>query len=81
LCEEFWHDDDESHTITKFMGSHAKQVSQLQPKSEMYIEAMEMLSQASYDAFALEWSMLCQDCTDCWTTTGKLKFNSKLNKL
>jgi hypothetical protein len=39
--------------------------------NEMALEAMEMLSQASHTDLAFEWSMLCQDCTDCWTQTGK----------
>ena len=25
----------------------------------------------SHSELAFEWSMLCQDCTDCWTRTGK----------
>ena len=25
----------------------------------------------SHSHLAMEWSMLCQDCTDCWTGTGK----------
>jgi hypothetical protein len=39
--------------------------------NEMALEAMEMLSQASHTDLAFEWSMLCQDCTDCWTQTGE----------
>ena len=31
------------------------------------------LAHASNSDLAFEWSMLCQDCTDCWTGTGKMK--------
>jgi hypothetical protein len=50
-----------------------------QPKNGMFLEAMELLSQASYDDLAFEWSMLCQECTECWTHTGK-KSPSMLQK-
>ena len=29
------------------------------------------LSRASHHDLAFEWSMLCQECTECWTGTGK----------
>ena len=32
----------------------------------------ESLSRASHHDLAFEWSMLCQECTECWTGTGKL---------
>jgi hypothetical protein len=25
---------------------------------------------ATYRDLHFDWSMLCQDCTECWTTTG-----------
>ena len=31
----------------------------------------ESLSLASHHDLAFEWSMLCQECTECWTGTGK----------
>lgn len=31
------------------------------------------LAQASHSDLAFEWSMLCQECTDCWTGNGKTK--------
>ena len=39
--------------------------------NEMALEAVELLSNASHTDLAFEWSMLCQDCAECWTTTGK----------
>ena len=33
--------------------------------------AVESLAGASHSVLAVEWSMLCQDCTDCWTLTGR----------
>jgi hypothetical protein len=45
----------------------------------MALEAVELLSQASHTDLAFEWSMLCQDCTECWTQTGqKETYNFKL---
>ena len=38
------------------------------------ISEAESLSHASHEDLAFEWSMLCQDCTDCWTGTGKTYF-------
>ena len=32
---------------------------------------MAALASASYTDLAFEWSMLCQDCVNCWTDTGK----------
>ncbi len=29
-----------------------------------------LLSEASNQDLAFEWSMLCQDCTDCWSGSG-----------
>jgi hypothetical protein len=29
------------------------------------------LAHASHHDLAFEWSMLCQDCTECWTGTGR----------
>ena len=29
------------------------------------------LATASHAELAFEWSMLCQDCTECWTGTGR----------
>ena len=31
----------------------------------------ESLSRASHHDLAFEWSMLCQECTECWSGTGK----------
>ena len=39
--------------------------------NEMALEAVELLSEANHTDFAFEWSMLCQDCTECWTQTGQ----------
>ncbi len=32
------------------------------------------LSQASHSDLAFEWSMLCQNCIDCWSGTGELSY-------
>ena len=43
------------------------------PEYEYYSgqgEILEQLSHASHSDLAFEWSMLCQDCTECWTGTG-----------
>jgi hypothetical protein len=45
--------------------------------NEMALEAVELLSNASHTDLAFEWSMLCQDCAECWTTTGKTPVRSK----
>ena len=31
----------------------------------------ELLARLSNTDLAFEWSMLCQDCTDCWSQHGK----------
>lgn len=36
-----------------------------------------LLAKLSNSDLAFEWSMLCQDCTDCWSQHGKSK-NGKL---
>jgi hypothetical protein len=56
---------------TLFGNSVSESNSMVLVSNEMALEAMEMLSQASHTDLAFEWSMLCQDCTDCWTQTGK----------
>lgn len=78
-------DEDEvitlSETVTNLLKSQVSAISSEdleksdsfrgQPQNGMFMEAMELLSQASYNDLAFEWSMLCQDCTECWTHTGK----------
>ena len=44
--------------------------------NEMALEAVELLSEANHTDLAFEWSMLCQDCTECWTQTGQKPFHS-----
>lgn len=88
LGDEVCHDaDDEDEeevitlpeTMTKYLKSQVEEVVksadlfQTPPQNGMFLEAMEMLSQASYSDLAFEWSMLCQDCPECWTTTGKIE--------
>ena len=34
-------------------------------------EDLAALASASYTDLAFEWSMLCQDCVNCWTETGR----------
>ena len=40
--------------------------------SKVHCTAMaELLARLSNTDLAFEWSMLCQDCTDCWSQHGK----------
>ena len=32
---------------------------------------MDFSHATSHSDLAMEWSMLCQECTDCWTGTGR----------
>jgi hypothetical protein len=40
------------------------------PSNFMPFSSLNYL-QASHAQLALEWSMLCQECTDCWTKDGE----------
>ncbi len=40
------------------------------PSNFMPFSSLNYL-QASHAQLALEWSMLCQECTDCWTKNGE----------
>ena len=38
-----------------------------------------LLAKLSNSDLAFEWSMLCQECTDCWSPNGKLLCKMPLN--
>jgi hypothetical protein len=38
--------------------------------SEILRRDEPQITMATYRDLHFDWSMLCQDCTDCWTTTG-----------
>ena len=61
--------------VTSAVTSTSRQFHSLPPipEYEYYSgqgEILEQLSHASHSDLAFEWSMLCQDCTECWTGTG-----------
>ena len=37
-------------------------------------DTARLLAKLSNSDLAFEWSMLCQDCTDCWSQNGRICF-------
>ena len=42
--------------------------------SDEELNTARLLAKLSNSDLAFEWSMLCQECTDCWSPNGEFKF-------
>ena len=48
--------------------------------SDEELNTARLLAKLSNSDLAFEWSMLCQECTDCWSPNGEFKFFFILNQ-
>ena len=48
--------------------------------SDEELNTARLLAKLSNSDLAFEWSMLCQECTDCWSPNGESSFFFILNQ-